>query len=188
MEQSPSWEANRFSAAEEIPHILWNPKVHYRTHKLPPPLSWASSIQSISPHPPSWRSILILSSHLRLRLPSGLFTSGLPYQNPLYSSLLTYTRYMSRPSPSRFDHPNNIGWRILINLLLIMKFSPPPCYLVPLRPKYSPQHHIGENNSYNWSFSLQRSYRSICCNVWVRVFRKTGKLKPIMRIVKPSLL
>ena len=36
-------------------------------------LSWASSIQSISPHPTSWRSILILSSHLRLALPSGLF-------------------------------------------------------------------------------------------------------------------
>jgi hypothetical protein len=24
----------------------------------------------------------------------------------------------------------------------IMKFSPLPCYLVPLRPKYSPQHPI----------------------------------------------
>jgi hypothetical protein len=24
--------------------------------------------------------------------------------------------------------------------LLIMMFSPLPCYLVPLRPKYSPQH------------------------------------------------
>jgi hypothetical protein len=31
-------------------------------------LSWASSIQSMRPHPIFWRSILILSSHLRLGL------------------------------------------------------------------------------------------------------------------------
>jgi hypothetical protein len=33
-------------------------------------LSWASSVQSAPPHPTSWKSILILSSHLRLGLPS----------------------------------------------------------------------------------------------------------------------
>ena len=36
-------------------------------------LSWASPIQSTCPHPTSWRSILILSTHLRLGLPSGPF-------------------------------------------------------------------------------------------------------------------
>jgi len=39
-------------------------------------LSWASSIQSVPTHPTSWRSILVLSSHLYLGLPSGLFPSG----------------------------------------------------------------------------------------------------------------
>ena len=41
-------------------------------------LSWASPIQSIYPHPTSCRSVLILSTHLRLNLPSGLFPSGFP--------------------------------------------------------------------------------------------------------------
>ena len=39
-------------------------------------LSWASPVQSIYLHPNSWRSVLILSTHLRLGLPSGLFPSG----------------------------------------------------------------------------------------------------------------
>ena len=39
MVQSPSLEANWFAASQEIPIISRNPKVHYRTHKRPPPVS-----------------------------------------------------------------------------------------------------------------------------------------------------
>ena len=39
MVQSPSWAANRFAASQEIPRISRNPKVHYRTHKRPPPVN-----------------------------------------------------------------------------------------------------------------------------------------------------
>ena len=53
-------------------------------------LSWASSIQSISPHPTSWRSILIFF-HLRLGLPNGLFPSGFPTKT-LYTHLLSHIR------------------------------------------------------------------------------------------------
>ena len=72
--------------------ILWNPKVHYRSHKCPPHLLfWAISIQSVRPHPTSWRSILIFFSHLRLGLPSGLFPLGFPTKT-LYTPLLSPVR------------------------------------------------------------------------------------------------
>ena len=52
MDQSPSWEANRSSATQEIPRILWNPKIHYRINKNPPyVLSWADP-SSPCPHIP----------------------------------------------------------------------------------------------------------------------------------------
>jgi len=90
-EQSP-WEADRFSASKKkIPRILWNPKIHNSVHKCLPTLSWASSIQSIPPHPTSWTSILILSSQLRLGLPSGLFPSDFPTKT-LHTPLLSLIR------------------------------------------------------------------------------------------------
>ena len=54
-------------------------------------LSWASSIQSTPPHPTFWGSILILSSHLWLGLPSGLLPSGFTTKT-LYTPLLSSIR------------------------------------------------------------------------------------------------
>ena len=55
-------------------------------------LSSASSIQSMPPHLTSWRSILILWSHLRLGLPSGLFTSGFQCMMWQIMQILTYLK------------------------------------------------------------------------------------------------
>jgi hypothetical protein len=57
-------------------------------------LSWASPIQSTPPHPTSWISILILSSHLHLDLPRRLFPFRFLHQNPIPASFHPHPRYM----------------------------------------------------------------------------------------------
>jgi hypothetical protein len=79
MEHSPSWEANRFSASKKFPAFYWTRSfITPFTSARHLSLSWVRLIQPMSPHPNFWRSILMLSSHLCLRLPSGLFPSGFP--------------------------------------------------------------------------------------------------------------
>jgi hypothetical protein len=49
-------------------------------------LSWARSIQSTPSYPVSIRYILILSSHISLSLPNGVFPSGFPHHHNLVCS------------------------------------------------------------------------------------------------------
>ena len=81
------------AASQEIPHIFGTRRfitVFKSARHLS--LSWANSIQSPQPPPTSWRSILILFSHLRLGLPNGLFPSGFP------------TRTLCTPLPSQLKY------------------------------------------------------------------------------------
>jgi hypothetical protein len=89
VEQSTSWEANRFSASQ-ILRILWNPKFPSRIHKCPPPvvLSQINPAHSATPH--------FLKIRLNITLPSTPGFSKwsvslrLPQQNPVYTSPLSH--------------------------------------------------------------------------------------------------
>jgi hypothetical protein len=70
MKQSPSWEANRFAASQEIPCILLNPKVHYRIHNCPPPVSIRSQPNPV--HTPTSHSLKI---HPKSHVPLSLLRS-----------------------------------------------------------------------------------------------------------------
>ena len=39
-----------FAASQEISRILWNPEVHYRTHKRPLPVSILSQLDPVHTH------------------------------------------------------------------------------------------------------------------------------------------
>ena len=114
VEQSSSWEAGSSSASQEIPHILWNPKVYYFIHKCPQPvpiLNQLDPVHNTTSHFPK--------NHLNIILPSTPHSPKWPLSikvspNPVYSSPIPHTRYMSRPSYfSRFYHPKNIGREML---------------------------------------------------------------------------
>ena len=103
MEQSPSWEANRFSASQEIPLILWNPKVHYRSHKCQPTVLILSQFNPV--HNPTFHFLII---HLNIILPSKpgspkwSLSFRFPHQNPVNVSPLPHTRYMPRSMLNHF--------------------------------------------------------------------------------------
>ena len=113
MVQSPSWEANWFAASQEMPRISRNPKVHYRTHKRPPPVSILG--QPISVHIPTFHLLEIHPNIIHPSTPRSPQWSSLrfPHQDLIHPPLLTHTRYMPSPSnSSRFYHAHNIGWGV----------------------------------------------------------------------------
>ena len=109
-------------------------------------LSWASPIQSIHPHPSSWRSVLILSTHLRLGLPSGLFPSGFhtktlytpsPQQYAPHAQLISFFS-ISSPAQYWVRGTNHLALRYAISYIpplprpsWVQIFSSTPCSQTP---------------------------------------------------------
>jgi hypothetical protein len=104
MEQSPSSEAKMSWATQEIPRILWNPKVHHRIHKSPPPVPILGQIDPVHAPPSNLSKIHFnIIPHLRLDVPSGLL-SGFPTE-ALYAPLLSPIR---ATCPAHLSYPFSI--------------------------------------------------------------------------------
>ena len=102
-----------FTANQEIPRILWNPEVHYRTHKRPPPVPILSQLHPVFTTPSHFLKI-----HLNIILPSTSWS-------PQWSLSL------------RFPH-QNLGH--FLQQVEFFSFSPNPLSLWTPKPISSHSH------------------------------------------------
>ena len=103
MEQS-SWEANWSAASQEIPCILWKPKVHHRTHKRTPPVRWRACLLRDA----SSRNTPTRRSEWGSNLPPDCFVSRGSISHMCFVTKVFFYREEllgPRPTPKLEDHP-----------------------------------------------------------------------------------
>ena len=98
--------------------ILWNPKVHYRTQKRPPPFPVLGQ-----PNPVHIPTSHLLENHPNIthpstpRSPQWSLSLLFPHQDPIRPPLLTHARHMPSPShSSRFYHPHKFIESTIISI------------------------------------------------------------------------
>ena len=125
-EQSPSWEANRFTASQEIPRILWNLKVHYRIHNRPPPVPILRQLDPV--HTPT---SYFLKIHYPLLRSYQSISPGPRLNVWMFRNLIRfYGEELSapRPTPKPEDHPCRLSataYSIYSQLPSILEAVPP---------------------------------------------------------------
>ena len=132
MVQSPSGESNRFAASQEITRISRKPKVHYRTHKRPPPVPILGE-----PNPVHIPTSHVLEIHPNIihpstpRSPQWSLSLRFPHQDPTPPSPHPYAphaqpiSFFSILSPAQYwvRSTNRLAPRYAIMFNSLLKFK-----------------------------------------------------------------